>query len=368
MKKNDKQRLFEVTARLDKTFKPKLNENYSDHETESPTSKFIEIIRNTDKYNVAGSDSVTINNYSEQTGGVRGVFDLTYYENELPSKLENIPFDGYFFQNIPQLYPNHIAIMVDGHQLVSLMSTVSKKDGGKAFHSIIDKIVNSTKNYRKLSFNPKLNEEPDRSDIKSFEAQARQQDEEVTLLVNALKKFVEYYKSTIDSKYVDGIDNNILINKIDSEVSAILHNNVLNTPLNEKLNEYDDDFKKLMVFEIYDKNSTYLGDLPPIDEMERASEFDGNTKAEIFRTPEFQKFAQEKNITADNIGRIVKNYEYYMGNNPLSWEYYSPSQSEELFDSKTNTFYNRFGQQLRSPIEYDRSDPEWTPFGDEGDY
>jgi hypothetical protein len=31
MKKNDKRRLFEVVARLDKTFKPKLNENYSDY-------------------------------------------------------------------------------------------------------------------------------------------------------------------------------------------------------------------------------------------------------------------------------------------------------------------------------------------------
>ena len=135
-----------------------------------------------------------------------------------------------------------------------------------------------------------------------------------------------------------------------------------------KLNEYNDDFKKLTVFGIYDKNSTYLGDLPPIDEMERASEFHENTKAEIFRTPEFQKFAQEKNVTADDIDRIVKNHEYYIGSNPLSWEYYSPSQSEELFDSKTNTFYNRSGQQLRSPREYDRSNPEWTPFGDEGDY
>lgn len=32
MKKQDsKQRLFEVMQRLDKTFKPKLNENYSDY-------------------------------------------------------------------------------------------------------------------------------------------------------------------------------------------------------------------------------------------------------------------------------------------------------------------------------------------------
>ena len=46
-------------------------------------------------------------------------------------------------------------------------------------------------------------------------------------------------------------------------------------------------------------------------------------------------------------------------------EYYSPSASQEYTDGEN--WWNRGGQQLRSPREYDRTDPEWTPFGDEGD-
>ena len=46
-------------------------------------------------------------------------------------------------------------------------------------------------------------------------------------------------------------------------------------------------------------------------------------------------------------------------------EYYPPSSSQEYTDGEN--WWNRGGQQLRSPREYDRSDPEWTPFGDEGD-
>jgi len=126
-------------------------------------------------------------------------------------------------------------------------------------------------------------------------------------------------------------------------------------------------FKRLIVFRIYDKNGSYLGDLDPIDEQERQSEFYEGTKTEVFRTPEFQKLAQEKNITPEQVGRVVKDSEYTMDGNPLDWETYAPSDSQELYDPKNKVFYNRSGQQLRNPREYDRSDPEWTPFGDEGD-
>lgn len=43
--------------------------------------------------------------------------------------------------------------------------------------------------------------------------------------------------------------------------------------------------------------------------------------------------------------------------------YYSPSESYEWFDGYT--FYNAFGQILRSPIEYDVYSDGYTPFGDE---
>lgn len=126
-------------------------------------------------------------------------------------------------------------------------------------------------------------------------------------------------------------------------------------------------FNRLTVFRIYDKNGSYLGDLDPIDEENRAGEFYEGTKTEVFRTPEFQKFAQERNTMPEQIGRVVKSSEYTMDGNPLSFEYYAPSDSEELYDEKTRIFYNRSGQRLRNPEEYNRRDPEWTPFGDEGD-
>ena len=45
-------------------------------------------------------------------------------------------------------------------------------------------------------------------------------------------------------------------------------------------------------------------------------------------------------------------------------EYYAPSDSEEYTDGET--FYNRSGQQLRNPEEYDPNGEGYTPFGDEG--
>lgn len=49
----------------------------------------------------------------------------------------------------------------------------------------------------------------------------------------------------------------------------------------------------------------------------------------------------------------------------LSEEYYSPSDSYELYDNLTNTYYNFNGDILRDPSEYDYSTEGHTPFGDE---
>jgi hypothetical protein len=133
-----------------------------------------------------------------------------------------------------------------------------------------------------------------------------------------------------------------------------------------KLNEGREDFKRLMVFSLYDTQGGYLGDIGPIDEENNYMD----TKSEVLATPEFQKFAQEKNITAEQIGKITRGYEYTMNGQPLETEYYAPSQSEELYDRKTNTWYNLSGQQMRDPSEYARGgshEDGYTPFGDEGD-
>jgi hypothetical protein len=46
-------------------------------------------------------------------------------------------------------------------------------------------------------------------------------------------------------------------------------------------------------------------------------------------------------------------------------EYYGPSGSKEYTDGEN--WYNRGGQSLRDPQEYDRGGEGYTPFGDEGD-
>ncbi len=47
----------------------------------------------------------------------------------------------------------------------------------------------------------------------------------------------------------------------------------------------------------------------------------------------------------------------------LELEYYSPSDSYEYWDG--SHFYNRSGDQLRDPAEYDPYSEGYTPFGDE---
>ena len=137
--------------------------------------------------------------------------------------------------------------------------------------------------------------------------------------------------------------------------------------LNEDVvTENRDGFKRFMIFWLYDKNGSYLGDIGPIDEENNYMD----TKSEVLATPEFQKFAQEKNITADQIGRIEREHEYYMDGVPLEKEYYAPSSSQKLYDSKNDTWYNLSGQRMRDPSEYDRGgdhEDGYTPFGDEGD-
>ena len=49
----------------------------------------------------------------------------------------------------------------------------------------------------------------------------------------------------------------------------------------------------------------------------------------------------------------------------LDRAYYGPSGSYEYYDSDTDTFYNRSGDELRDPEEYNDCSEGYTPFGDE---
>lgn len=52
-------------------------------------------------------------------------------------------------------------------------------------------------------------------------------------------------------------------------------------------------------------------------------------------------------------------------NGEVTLEYYAPSESQEWWDEENNCFYNRSGQRLRNPEEYNTSAEGYTPFGDE---
>jgi hypothetical protein len=49
----------------------------------------------------------------------------------------------------------------------------------------------------------------------------------------------------------------------------------------------------------------------------------------------------------------------------LPLRYYPPSDSMELYDEDTDTYYNAAGQELRDPKEYNPHNEGYTPFGDE---
>ena len=74
----------------------------------------------------------------------------------------------------------------------------------------------------------------------------------------------------------------------------------------------------------------------------------------MFGTPEWDKFAKENNVTPEQVGQIKRDRRYFMNGKELEKSHYSPSQSEELYDSETNTWYNLSGQQMRDPSEYER--------------
>jgi hypothetical protein len=133
---------------------------------------------------------------------------------------------------------------------------------------------------------------------------------------------------------------------------------------NISLNEDRGDFKRMKVYLIYGKDGDFLGELDPIDD-ETSMYFDNID--DVVATPEFEKFAQEKNIGREQVGRVKTESMYSMNGNPLDKEYYSPSQSEELFDPKTNTWYNLSGHQMRDPSEYERYSDGTNQWGERYD-
>jgi len=123
----------------------------------------------------------------------------------------------------------------------------------------------------------------------------------------------------------------------------------LDNSFKSPLNEDRDGFERKVAFWIYTNDGDFLGETDPIADGDYISE-----PEELFMTPEWNKFAQENNVTSEQVGQIKRDRRYFMNGKELEKAHYSPSQSEELYDSETNTWYNLSGQQMRDPSEYER--------------
>ena len=142
---------------------------------------------------------------------------------------------------------------------------------------------------------------------------------------------------------------------------------VIKKILNEGYYGDNKNFRKAYSHIIYDGRSDYLGEIGPYndeDSIVSDIEHDGSvTRQQIMDTEQFKKFAVENNISPEEKNFRFKRIRNYMvDNRMLQQRYYPISESYELYDEKTDTWYNEFGQQLRDPSEYSRDEP----FGDEG--
>jgi len=135
-------------------------------------------------------------------------------------------------------------------------------------------------------------------------------------------------------------------------------NKVAGMPLNENNNN----FERKVSFWIYSNDGDFLGETDPISEDRYVTERD-----DLFAQPEWDKFAKENNVTPEQVGQIKRDRRYFMNGKELEKAHYSPSQSEELYDSETNTWYNLSGSQMRDPSEYERYSDGTNQWGERYD-
>ena len=70
-----------------------------------------------------------------------------------------------------------------------------------------------------------------------------------------------------------------------------------------------------------------------------------------------------RNLTLLDLIELGFTLEELVENGEITIEYYAPSDSYEYFDG--TYYYNRSGQQLIDPSNYDINSEGYTPFGDE---
>ena len=128
------------------------------------------------------------------------------------------------------------------------------------------------------------------------------------------------------------------------------------------LNEESSGFERKDAYLIYSTDGDFLGETDPM-----SAEMHINEPEELYATPEWDKFARENNVTPEQVGQIRREQVFTMNGKQLEVSYYSPSQSQELHDPETNTWYNRSGSQMRDPSEYERYSDGTNQWGERYD-
>ena len=116
--------------------------------------------------------------------------------------------------------------------------------------------------------------------------------------------------------------------------------------MSPSISEGGKDFSVKVCFYVYDKEGGFIGETESLnrEEVEHFSDV-----SELIHSGILDNLLKGKRMSPEMVGRVKRDNKYFMGHDELDTEYYKPSESMELFNPKTQKFYTRSGQELRSP-------------------
>lgn len=280
---NSKQRLLEVMGRLDKSFKPKLNENFNE-DNEEFIAHGTYTVSNSGGYEVMLNDS----------GDAARVRDAYGSDNPKTSdwlEIEFIP-DEESGESEPVIDPNGYNIPLN------MVMRLREEDNLSERRNAVDP-------WEEIENGP-------RSDVSK------------NLSNNA---YQDRYTATRGKSDNDDSDVPEYYNSYDSEEPMRNTNNLTQTQIDRNNDKSRDSINR----------SARSGD-------------------------DMYESVVQRWVRRINEG-YYDDFQIKIKNGDVWLEYYKPSESKEYTDGEN--WYNRSGEQLRDPMEYDDSDPEWTPMGDE---
>ena len=386
-KKTDKQRLFEVMGRLDKTFKPKLNEEETRDWGDEKVSPEMYDELMWDKQNLEKAmgdafktpddyeleNSINVGDKIElKNGEVIDIIDIMPDQKMVKVKFYPVGRDEplsitWSFKQFDSIVGNnklkedyeeptdpdvgHYEYLKKSNQLKSFDDDSVVDDGVVDENEDDISVEPQEHGPEGPNYKAKLECIVDKSQ-KIYEGLPEGEiphwvQDKITLAEDYLKSIYSWMHGEEEEKEgdIEGAER-----EMDSEEG-------------KELTEGQEGFERKIAFEVYSPEGEFLGETDPMDEQAQWFE----TKDEVFSTPEGQKFLKDNNLTLEQVGRMKRDRIYFMDGKELEWGYYSPSQSQELYDSQTNTWYNRSGQQMRDPSEYERYSDGTNQWGERYD-